>query len=468
MELRSLVSDIKDKVNKLRESVRKPVVGKYDANFDCDLEAQKTFNEIDAIISELESFDQNQKVTTNHAKILTDFLAKRWGRIKNTDLIYPINSEHCVSELCIYIAKYLELHQELTTAPNYLAMLMPGFNSWHNDLSHTDLSTLFLHAFIPNDQNTLCFQIGYLDLNMDELTNTQLEMNMMVGDVRVKLTPAEFNRVYHHSPVVSDYYDLMKNVYQRQVDMMRKGCPKDEINAFMRSQNGAINAAREKLMIAQRTKNYGNRSVRSSYGNEGRETLKNNLLKDIINLFKTREEVFTFMAERLKPHQWNDFYVKMNDNEKFTALIMPHTNINDAAAVKSMFGTNCDYNRAVAYSLVEAYSRVRLVEGEYTSLVGWVGSFFKRVFPKEIKERVIEILKNYLVGDGATRAKNNKYFFTGDMSPEKRQEFSDDEIDLLNAMKNSRVGNIHACICELLSSSDVKPEHRQLNAINAN
>ncbi len=466
MELGILVGHIKSELEKQKKLVIAPEVSQSEDLYDCSLEAQVTFNELDAVIKQLEAFDQKQEATVDNVKLITDFFEKRWERIKNTDLIYPINTEHLVTNLCVYIAQYLANQRDLVMKRNYLALLMPTISNWHNDVSHSDLWTLYLHNFLPDDSNKFCIQMGYVDLNMDK-TNTRLEMSVKVGAERVFLSEQEADRIYHHSHVISDYYDLMKTAYQTQEEMKRAQKSPQEQQEVMKKQQGAISVARENMVKALRDERYGKRSVRSSYGKQGRLTLQNNLLKDPNNLFASREQVFHFMATRLDVNQWRSFLAKMNDNDKFMSLILQGSKIDDPANLNAMFKKDGKYNRAVAYCLVEAYSRMRLAEGEYTTVLAYIGSFISRVFPKEIKEKVVEIMRKYLTGEVEAGSDYSKYFFSGDMSAEKRAMFSDDEIDLLNAMKNSRVGKIHERICALLAPAVVVKESQQAMKMSA-
>ena len=435
MELGILVGHIRGELAKHKKLMIEPQ-SSHGKEYYADLETQKTFSELGLVVKQLEAFNPSQEATLDHVKIITDFFEKRWERIKGTDSIINFRPDSSANVLCVYIAKYLSEQRDLVMQRNYMALLQPTIKVWHNDASHTDLWTLYPHNYLPTDDNESCIQMGYVDLSMDE-DNDGLVMSYVVGTERRYLSNEEADRVYNHSPLISDYYDLMKRHHQKQ-DNSRKT-------------QEAIQRTRDQMVKALRDEQYGKRSVQSSYGAAGLALLRANLLKDVNNLFETREQLFDFMSAELKPEEWKGFLAKMDDNQKLIQLILRGESIDAALGSHTLFKSSDQYNKVVSVCLLEAYWRGRNAGSEYNS---YIGSFLK--WPKGVKGNAVDKIRKAIIGLTDPACEDKKFLLAGNNTDVEANSFTQDERDLLAAMKDGDVGKIYKRVCELLLPSVVE------------
>lgn len=418
MELVLLVKQIRAHLNDYKKLLITPhsSQGKSYAH---NWEAQLSFDMLESAIKQLEAENQEQEVTPQHVKIITDFFENRWNNlIINTPVIYTSDAKSPINACCILIAKYLAEQTKLVAPKNYLNLLMPTLISCYSESSRYDLSTKYLHTFIPSGNNQFLIEIAHVYDHANLRNN--LVLGVALNGKEVELTASEVERVRKHSQATVRYYDAFLSKKSDRAERLKE--------------------ANELLLTVLRDENYGGLKVEYSYGEEGEALLLARLLNHVNKLFKTREQLVDYIAGKLDRSEWLGFIDKIDKKVLIQLFTIAGKNIFESITeiihTPSTFTQINIYNRAVLFCLIEAYWCDRKDKGEHTSISG---RFFG--WPKSVKEPAKNALLGYLIDDGKSGADLLLALDTLTTS-------------LAGAMKEGTLGAIYLKMCEVLKASD--------------
>lgn len=379
MQLESLILHLQEKLNEHRSNAQKPQANPLQmGTYYLNLEADYTFRQLEQVISQLKgssgTYNGKTEITSDHVNIIIAFFAKRWERIKNTDAIYSIDLFSSANKLCRELANYLSVQlRKLSGEKNENALLMPTVKSWRNPgHASSDMSVISPHRFLPTDDNLYCIELlhsteslglsGQLVLSHREHGNKFRELTSRPRDKENGPEVYEFDRVYNHSKLVTEYYNKVKPML-RNLDANKKNIEALKIQL------------RDALMRDDYVK-YSN-TITASYGIPGEDLLKANLLKEIKNgLFADREQLFDYMAGKVPPPEWYEFLKKFEldkpeEFEKFRALICENDSIKTIVRSTAMLNQTYSHDMAAALCKAVAYINIREPLGKYSTLSGW-------------------------------------------------------------------------------------------------
>lgn len=144
----------------------------------------------------------NEQLNSENIKPFIQYLAKRWHKIRHTDLAYFQAPKEILNTICILLADRL---QDVTKTSRYL-LLMPTIKKSDNEISGLDLNekNLAVHEIILSDDDDYFIDVAAtLDFACEDgvLKHTQL------FDGQVKpLTTDEARRVITHSKEARELY----------------------------------------------------------------------------------------------------------------------------------------------------------------------------------------------------------------------------------------------------------------------
>ncbi len=140
----------------------------------------------------------------------TEWLAKRWERIRGTDLVYPHAPTLRANKLCIVVAKHICQQQSpsLTNGEKvflFYSLLMPTV--YLHGLSGIDFYSLALHEFIltDNDQDFIPLQKVLDDLGEGKVKSL-FAYDQTAKDGMRGLSESEQKRFIEHSDETNTYY----------------------------------------------------------------------------------------------------------------------------------------------------------------------------------------------------------------------------------------------------------------------
>ncbi len=373
MKLAVLIGYLQSKLEEQKAQAVLPQTGQRDEYF-INLEAQLTFKEFQSVIDQLTACGVEKEMTVDHAKILADFLEKRWERIKSTDAIYNIALRSPANLLCRQAAKFLADEKELVKNKNYLALLMPTVKSWRNARSGHELANLYMHNFLLTDDNQYPIEVGY---SIESLKDSRLAISHQEGNSGVRLTASEADRVMNHSTPVIRYYETIKKLL-RNVD----------------GNQDQLNKEKLKLREALSNESYERNTIHCSYGNAGHNLLKANLLKRVNDLFANREQLFDFMSSGIiHESKWKEFLSGLS-SPVLAKLINNGSSLEYTVQSDALYSGSDKHDRAVLFCLACAYWRERETKGNYTSISGY---FFG--FDKNTKKNAVDVITEFLTSD---------------------------------------------------------------------
>lgn len=422
MQLESLILHLQEKLNEHRSNAQKPQAcdllqrGTYYLN----LEADYTFRELERVIAQLKgssgTYNGKTEITADHVNIIIAFLAKRWERIKSTDAIYSIAVTNSANLMCRELANYLSKQlRKLSGEKNENALLMPTVKNWRNPgHASSDMSVISPHRFQLTDDNLYCIELmhpaeslgsgGQLVLSHREHGNNYRELTSRPKDKKHGSEVYEFDRIYNHSKLVTEYYKKVEPML-RNVESNKKTIEAMKIQL------------RDALMRDDYIK-YSN-TITSTYGIQGEDLLKANLLKEIKNgLFADREQLFDYMAGKVLQSDWYEFlkkfgiekpvgvdensdeYKKFNDEfEKFRALICEKDTIKSLVRSKTMLNQHYQHDMAAALCKAVTYINIREPLGQYSSIGGWFAGDPLDAKRSAIEAIILGITENRHKGD---------------------------------------------------------------------
>jgi len=373
MKLAVFIGYLQSKLEEQMTRAVSPQTSQRDEYF-INLEVQLTFREFQSAIDQLKVFGTDKEMTADHAKILTDFLEKRWERIKSTDAMYNISLKSPANLLCRQAARFLADEKDLVKNKIYLALLMPTVKSWRNARTGHEYASLYMHNFLLTDDNQYPIEIGYL---VEDIKENRLSISHKEGDAGVRLSPSEAERVMSHTTAIIQYYAAMKKL------LRNKDYNQEEISAT-------------KLQIREvlSTEAYDRNTIRSSYGNAGYNLLKANLLKRVDDLFENREQLFDLLSSSGIPEtKWKDFLATIS-TPVLAKLINNGSSLEYTVQSNALYSGSDKHDKAVLFCLACAYWRERDQKGNYTSLSGY---FFG--FNKLTKKNAVDVIIDFLTSD---------------------------------------------------------------------
>ncbi len=402
MKLGHLIDHIKEKIAEYKKLMTLPHTSQAE-HYEVNLEAQLSFADFEIVIAELEKLNPNMEAMPDHANLISDFFARRWNLIKSTDAIYLTEISSPINQCCLVIAKYLTEQTKLMGARHHLHLLMPTVESWVAEKSHNDLTTRMLHHFILNDANTRPIQLGFLgEKNEVDPKSKQpfLALTCMLHGKEVPLSKDETLRVRNHSPLLTNYYTAFTS----------KPADKDIQNPvtrakFLADRDIQVAGARAKFVEALNLKDYGGQRVSATYDTAGRQRLHDNLMLRVNDLFKTREQLFDYIA-KLPRSEWKGFMARLSNDQTFLNLFKIDGKEIDKSlefivnSKETFKEKNEIYNRAVLYCLVEAYWRDRKDKPEINNFPGRVSGFTVFGCSKTDKKSAVTFMLETLQDDG--------------------------------------------------------------------
>lgn len=339
------------------------------------LETQLTLRQMQAVIDQLKQFGGDTDITSTHTKLITDFLKTRWDRVKNTNAIYSIELQSRGNLVCIEAAEFLAKHlKDVVGNRSHFALLMPTVKSWRSSrVGIHDIDMKYLHNFLLTDDNRYCIEIGFLK---ESLKNGKLVLSHKEDGTERSLSEKEIRRVCEHSKVVEEYYQAIK-------PLLRDA----------KYHNTEIGNKKLDLRDALSKPDYAKYGLGSTYGVEGQELLRANLLQNVDELFATSDQLYDYMAEKSKPSEWDRFLNSLS-TEALSALVKNGGSLKDAVKSANTSNHQEHYVRAAAFCLVETYLRERQKQGLFTSYPAYI---HRQAYDKPTKEHAVQAIKEFLV-----------------------------------------------------------------------
>lgn len=374
MKLAVFIGFLEGKLKEQKELAVSPLTSQRD-EYLINMEVQLTFKELQSTIDQLRASGEDKEMTADHAKIFTDFLEKRWERIKNTDAIYNIALRNSPANLlCRQAALFLAGEKALVKNKNYLALLMPTVKSWRNARTGHEYANLYMHNFLLTDDNHYPIEIGYL---VEDIKENRLSISHKEGEAGVRLTVSEAERVMNHTSAVSAYYASMKKL------LRNKDYNQDEISSI-----------KLKLRESLSTEDYERNTIRSTYGNAGYSLLKSNLFKRVDDLFLNREQLFDLLSSSIMPEaKWKEFVASIS-SPVLAKLINNGSSLEYTVQSDALYSGDDKHDKAVLFCLACAYWRERDQKGNYTSISGFLFGY-----DKVTKKNAVDVIIDFLVSD---------------------------------------------------------------------
>lgn len=368
-----------------------------------DLEAQLTFTLLEKILVQLEKSGLDREATADDVKLILDLMHDRWKeRIMNTDVIYPIAIRNPANVLLSGIAKFIAAQPvflpEGYIEENHLALLMTTVKYWREFRSQINIWKLYPHCYLPSDDNSFLICVenvrGEWDAKIDKL-----RLYVRLQDSERELSVDEAQRLHDHSLVMSKYYDKHIELNKKQIALnteKKRGADtsvlsmKEKQIERMRQDELLL---RSEMVIACRDQDFSKQKVTTSYGEKGLRLLEDNLYKYINDLFRTREQLFEYMNERVPRNEWNAFLNRF-DMKVLQQLMSPKSlTVDDVVNDSTLFSTDniTKYGRIVCYCATKIYWCDRVKQPHYTS---YTGNLFGS--DKDDKGRAAQILLNAL------------------------------------------------------------------------
>ena len=468
MKLQVLTTYFKTLLDELRAKSVPPKPGEQREDLDKHLDEQLTAKRFAAYIKKLEVYGPETEVTTDHLSIILDAYIERAGFLRKTPFTYLHAMQLPTNQLYVKGAVFLNsMCSELIGKKIAFAILMPTIKSFRNPRDGQDYALEYPQAILPDDNDEYLLDVGYIGLGYVDKTNKLhtstesakeyirqpiaeyiaryksaypqdqlwrcLPLYRAVNGKAKNLTIDEVNRIYHHSPNVTKYYDVILDEYRqskREIDL-------DTIDVYQK-----------KMRDGLCEKNYP--EIRSTYPN-GDKLLRENLLKCVNDLFANGEQLFSFMAfEKRSPEtDWKLFIDTISQSELNRLVLGTEvidskgTEIGNAIDnAKSMFTNNALHDRAVTYCLGEVYRRWRKPLGPYTGIWG-------RLFGEDVdhKLKAIELELTAL-------AKGTSNYKWDESKPSL-------ESRTVNAIKNGKVGYIDVLRREIDSNNKKVVEEKE-------
>lgn len=164
--------------------------------------------EVDDVVSALarlmESDTPDKDLMAEDVKPLLEFFAKRWERIRNTNLEYTSVPHAALSQACFAVATFLA--PIVKTTPQQI--LMPTIEYTEDTLGNK-LENLKLHEFVLSDDK-ICF-IPVFDCLSLACEDGELRLTVLINGKSRLLSESEKTRVINHSKESKAFYEAIQN-----------------------------------------------------------------------------------------------------------------------------------------------------------------------------------------------------------------------------------------------------------------
>lgn len=389
----------------------------------------------------LENFaNSGKEATLETVQPFCQFLQNLWQGslnndkgIRDTDAMYLHSPLTQASQICMALAK--QLAPIVDEIPYKL--LMPTLKVHEFEIKEREFSDLNPHEFVLDDQDQYPIEI-FKCLELAKYKKGNLYHTCLIAGKEKLLSETEMSRVIDHSQAAKDYYNEIRNhrvnvnPLKRKEKKLREALKEDDYNVTVsygeegdrrllfnicddiENQKTLITAL---LPFPQADWRIFLDLINDHYGEQD----KNNVLLILLECTKNKNQLFEVL-KKLPLVEWKAFLKKIS-KENLAKIILNWDDMSEQDLAKKILDRNIWYpalqkalqeknsytgdelhDKAVLSCINELYNRLRSLQPNYTSTLGWLADISKLsglvgVADKKKRESESFTFQNFLVSD---------------------------------------------------------------------